>query len=262
MLAGQKEVLPVPVPRNVARALARTGWLIGAALLAGTVKDGALAEAGLEAGVQGGGIKWMVLFGVVGIVLLLLTTGLANLMFLGGKLRAEIARGNVAAGVISAGHSVAIGFILGGCFYGRDLGSLSVSAVFFFIGVATLLGLQRLYRLLTHYADDQETLGENSAAAIGFVGVTLAFAIIVAHAADGAFVGWASSLRAYGLALLLALALFPVRQLVVGPLLLGLPTRVRGGGLDRLVGQERDVVVAAIEACAYVAAALLATGVG
>jgi uncharacterized membrane protein YjfL (UPF0719 family) len=251
----------VPVPRNVARALARTGGLIGAALLAGTVKDGAILEAGLEAG-GSGGVKWMVLFGVVGVGLLMLTTGLANLIFLRGRLRAEIARGNVAAGLISAGHSVAMGLILGGCFYGRDLHALSVSAVFFLIGVGTLLGLQRLYRLLTHYADDQETLGANSAAAVGFVGVTLAFAIIVAHAADGQFVGWSASLRAYGVALLLALALFPVRQLVVGPLLLGLSARVRGGGLDRLVGQERDVVVAVIEAAAYVAAALLATGVG
>jgi uncharacterized membrane protein YjfL (UPF0719 family) len=241
--------------------LARAGVLIGAALLAGTVVDGAMLEGGRHSVL--GGITWMVLFGAVGLVLLGLTTGLANLLFLGAALRAEIARGNVAAGLISAGHAIAMGLILGSCFYGRDLQSLAVSASFFLIGVATLLGLQRLYRLLTRYADDQETLGENSAAALGFVGVTLAFAIIVAHAADGTFVGWAPSLRGYGRALLLALALFPVRQLVVGPLLLGMPARLRGGGtLDRLVGQERNVVVGAIEAAAYVAVALLATGLG
>jgi uncharacterized membrane protein YjfL (UPF0719 family) len=148
------------------------------------------------------------------------------------------------------------------CFFGRDLPSLRVSAVFFLIGVGTLILLQSLYRALTHYADDQEVIGENAASALGFAGVTLAFAVIVAHAAEGAFVGWAASLRGYGLALLLALALYPVRQLVVGPLLLGLPARMQGGALDRLVAQERSVVVGAIEALAYVAMALLATAIG
>jgi hypothetical protein len=62
--------------------------------------------------------------------------------------------------------------------------------------------------------------------------------------------------------LLLALALYPVRQLVVGPLLLGLPARMRGGALDRMIAQERSVAVGAIEALAYLAMALLATAIG
>jgi uncharacterized membrane protein YjfL (UPF0719 family) len=224
--------------------------------LAGAVMDGGVHEGGDWRG----GIKWAALFGVVGILLLLLTGGLANVVFLGGKLRAEVARGNLAAGLVAGGHFVAVGLILDGCFYGRDLQTLAVSAAFFLIGVATLLLMQRLYQMLTHYADDQETLGENTAAALGFVGVTLAFAIIVSHAAEGTFLGWVVSLRAYGKALLLGLALYPVRQLVVGPLLLGLPARMRGGALDRLVAQERNQVVGAIEAAAYVAMAMLATG--
>jgi uncharacterized membrane protein YjfL (UPF0719 family) len=148
------------------------------------------------------------------------------------------------------------------CFYGRDLRSLTVSALFFLIGVGTLIVLQVLYRALTKYADDQEVVGENAAAALSFAGLTLALAIIVAHADEGTFDGWGASLRRYGLALLLAAALYPVRQLVVARLLLGLPARLRGGALDRLVAQERSVAAGGIEALAYVATALLATAIG
>jgi uncharacterized membrane protein YjfL (UPF0719 family) len=243
---------------NLARALQRGGVLIGLTLLAGVVVDGVVREAGS----WHAALRWGAAYAAVGVVLLLATGGLVSRVFLGGRMRAELARGNVAAGLVAAGHFVAVGWIMASCFFGRDLRSLTVSALFFLIGVITLILLQILYRGLTHYADDQEVVGENAAAALGFVGVTLALAVIVAHAAEGTFVGWAASLRGYGVALLLALALYPVRQLVVGPLLLGLPARMRGGALDRLVAEERRVEVGAVEALAYVAMALLATAIG
>jgi uncharacterized membrane protein YjfL (UPF0719 family) len=243
---------------NLARGLSRAGMMVGLTLLAGVVVDGVVREAG---GWQAG-LRWGGAYAAVGIVLLLATGALVSRAFLGGRMRAELARGNVAAGLVAAGHFVAVGWIMESCFFGRDLRSLTVSGLFFLIGVATLIVLQVLYRALTHYADDQEVVGENAAAALAFVGVTLALAIIIAHAAEGAFVGWARSLRGYGLALLLALALYPVRQLVVGPLLLGLPARMRGGALDQLVAEERRVAVGGIEALAYIAMALLATAIG
>jgi uncharacterized membrane protein YjfL (UPF0719 family) len=256
---------PVPPPAadaetgvNLARALARVGVLLGLALVAGIVVDGVVREAGSwEAG-----LRWGAAYAAVGVVLLLTTGALVSRVFLGGRMRAEIARGNVAAGMVAAGHFVAVGWIMESCFFGRDLHSLTISAVFFLIGVVTLMVLQLLYRGLTHYADDQEVVGENAAAALAFVGVTLALAVIIAHAAEGTFVGWAHALRGYGVALLLAVALYPVRQLVVGRLLLGLPPRMRGGALDRMVAQERSVAVGGIEALAYVATALLATAIG
>jgi uncharacterized membrane protein YjfL (UPF0719 family) len=242
---------------NLARPLARAGWFVGLALLTGTVVDGVVRGGDWRAG-----LAWGAAFVVVGAVLLATTGALGNWIFLRGRMRDEIARGNVAAGLVAAGHFVAVGWILGGCFEGRGFDDLTISATFYLIGVATLLGLQLCYRALTRYADDQEVLGENSAAAVGFVGITLALAIIVAHAAEGAFLGWATSLRGYGKALLLAVALFPVRQLVVGPLLLRLPAGRRKGALDRLVAEERNVIVGAIEALAYVTMAILATGIG
>jgi uncharacterized membrane protein YjfL (UPF0719 family) len=243
---------------NLARALQRAGVLIGLTLLAEIVVDGVVREAGAWQAA----LRWGATYAGAGTALLLATGAFVSRAFLGGRMRGEIARGNVAAGVVAAAHFVAAGWIMSACFYGRDLHSLTVSAAFFLIGIGTLVVLQVLYRALTKYADDQEVVGENAAAALSFAGVTLALTIIVAHAAEGTFSGWSSSLRRYGLALLLAAALYPVRQIVVGRLLLGLPARMRGGALDRLIAQERSVAAGGIEALAYVATALLATAIG
>ena len=243
---------------NLARALERVGMIIGLSLLANIVIDGVVREAGS----WHAALRWGAAYTVAGVVLLLATGALVSRVFLRGRMRAEIARGNVAAGLVAAGHYVAVSWILDSCMFGRDLRSLTVSALFYLIGVVTLIVLQLMYRGLTRYADDQEVIGDNAAAALGFAGITLAFAIIIAHAAEGTFVDWGTSLRGYAVALLLALVLYPVRQLVVGPLLLGLPARARGGALDRLVAQEGSVTVGAIEALAYVAMALLATAIG
>jgi uncharacterized membrane protein YjfL (UPF0719 family) len=133
--------------------------------------------------------------------------------------------------------------------------------VFFVIAQATLHLFLVLFRWMTLYAEDEEIIGENVAAALSYAGAMLAIAIIVGHAAEGDFEGWSASLQAYGLALLSALVLYPVRQLVVQTLLLRQPFALRGGGLDRLVAQERNVGVSAVEAVSYLAAAFLLTGV-
>jgi hypothetical protein len=88
----------------------------------------------------------------------------------------------------------------------------------------------------------------------------LAIALIVGHATEGDFEGWSTSLRAYAVALVSALVLYPVRQLGVQTLLLRKPFALRGGALDRLVAQERNVGASAVEAVSYLAAAILLTG--
>jgi uncharacterized membrane protein YjfL (UPF0719 family) len=138
---------------------------------------------------------------------------------------------------------------------------LGVSVVFFVIAQLTLHLFVILFRSLTVYADDQEIMNENVAAALSYAGATLAIAVIVGHAAEGDFTGWGPSLRAYALALLSALALYPVRQLVVQTLFLRQRFAFRGGGLDRLIAQEHNVGVSAVEAASYLAAAFLLTGI-
>jgi uncharacterized membrane protein YjfL (UPF0719 family) len=258
--AGASVATAVATAEAYARAVTRLGRYFAVALVLGSAVQGAMEE---TLGQQGwrAGLGWTALFAAAAVVLLFLGPALADAATLAGGLRAEVARGNMAAAVVSAGNRVAVGVVLSHCFYGADLATFLVSLAFVGIGFATLLGLQWLYRRLTRYADDQEIRAENTAAALSYAGVTVALSIIVGHATWGSFDGWASSLRGYAAGVALALGLYPVRQVLVKRVLLGLPFALRGGALDRALAQERNVVVGAVEGTAYVATALLVTGI-
>jgi uncharacterized membrane protein YjfL (UPF0719 family) len=206
------------------------------------------------------GVLGALAFTASGLVALLLTGALWNRALLRGRMRAEVGRGNLAAGVVAATHSTGTGIVASHCFSADVLANLPVGAAFFVIAEVALVALSLLFRALTAYADDQEILGENHAAAISYSGVVLALSLIVGHAASGAFLGWIPALRSFASFLLWALLLYPVRQIVVARLLLGHPLSSRGGGLDHAVAHERDVVASCVEAAGYLAAALLATG--
>ncbi len=246
--------LAAPPPVSSARAVRRAGRLLAGALVVAAALREATALAGLRSG-----LAWGALFAVCGLALAAGAALLLDRAFARG-LAAEIARGNTAAALVGAGHRVAAGILVSRCVHGADLPTLGVSSVFVVLGVATLVLFTSLHRGLTRYHDAEEIRGENAAAALGSAGLTIALGIIVAHAADGTFLGWGPSLRAYGLALLLCLGLYPVRQVVVKRLLLGFPLALRGGLLDRAIGQARDEVTGAIEGLAYVAVALFVTG--
>jgi hypothetical protein len=119
-----------------------------------------------------------------------------------------------------------------------------------------------LFRALTVYDDFEEIVGGNVAAALSYAGITVALALIVGCAAEGSFVSWNVSLRAYGKALLFALALYPVRQLVVQGALLRGGLALRKGRLDEGVGREKDVGLGALEAASYLATAFFVGRLG
>lgn len=189
-----------------------------------------------------------------------LVTALWNRALLRGRMRGELVRGNRAAGVVAGAHALGTGIVASHCFAADALANLPIGATFFVVAEVALMLLSLSFRALTDYADDQEILGENCAAAVSYAGVVIALSLIVGHAASGAFVGWLPALRSFGLFLLWAALLYPVRQLVVARLLLGLPLTWRGGALDHAVARDRNAVVSCIEATGYLAAALLATG--
>ena len=256
-LESPKTVADEPSPATaatLARAIRSAGTLVALGLIIGPAVDGAMAQT------AGRGGLWAATFAVCGSLLMLAGAALADRIFLRG-LRAQTRSGNLAAAVVGAGHAAAFGVLVSACFSGRGWPALMLSTAFFGLAACTLLVFQLLFRWRTRYADDQEVLGHNSAAALSFVGVTVALAIIVGHAAQGEFTGWSSSLLAYGRALLLALALYPVRMLVVERWLLRLPPGPSGNALDRAIAQHRDLRVAAVEALAYLAVALWATGI-
>jgi uncharacterized membrane protein YjfL (UPF0719 family) len=247
-------VNPAPDPRLAAR-LERAGRLLGVACLVPPVWRGA-ARGQTAADLMVAGV-----FAGVALVALGVTAWLSDRLLFGRRLGREVRRGNPAAALAAGAHFVASALIAGRCFSGDDLALLPVSLAFFALAQVALQALVGLFRALTCYDDDEEIAGENLAAAISYGGVAVAVALIVSHAADGPFLGWPSALRGFALSLMLALGLYPVRQLVVGRLVLGCPLVWRGGALDRAVREQRDVASALAEAAGYLAAALLATGI-
>lgn len=241
---------------NPARAIERAGFLCGVAFVFTSAIEGCVHGESWRAD-----LLWTSVFGGCAVALLALSGALGIRVLLRSRLPAEIARGNVAAGIAAGAHYAATGLIIARCLYGDDLATLGVSVVFFVIAQATLHLFLVLFRALTLYADDQEIMGQNVAAALSYAGAMIALALIIGRAAEGDFEGWATSLRAYALALLSALALYPVRQIGVQTWLLQQPFTLRGGNLDRIVAQERNVGAGAVEAVSYLAAAFLLTGV-
>jgi uncharacterized membrane protein YjfL (UPF0719 family) len=241
-------------PRLGARSLAWAGNLLAVAIFLPAALHPALSAS------HSAGASDALIFSGVALVAFLLATALLNQALLRGRLRAEIRRNNLAAGLIAAAHAVATGNVAAHCFAADSLVNLPVGAVFFGVAEIALVVLSLLFRALTAYADDQEIMGENIAAAISYAGLLVALSLVVGHAADGAFVGWIPALRSFGLFLLCALLLYPVRQVIVARLLLGLPITWRGGALDRAIAQERSWLVSCAEAAGYLAAAFLLTG--
>jgi uncharacterized membrane protein YjfL (UPF0719 family) len=196
-------------------------------------------------------------FGASGVVLLLVAGRMGVNLLLRGRLVEEMARGNVAAGVAAGAHSAATGIVVASLFVGSDFAALGVACVFLVVAQATLHLLVALFRGLTVYDDVEEILDENLAAALSYGGVSVAVGVLVAHAADGPYAGWLASLRAYGVALLAGLALYPVRQILVQCFLLGARPTLRGGAIDAAITPGRDVGMGVLEASTYVGTAFM-----
>jgi len=242
---------PTDGPRNPARGLAETGEVLGVFLVAASAASGCprgddlVADAARTAVFALSGLAAFLVAGRSGVALLLR-----------GRLASEIADGNAAAGVVDGAHVAATAFVASRLFFGDSYAALGPACLFFVVGQATLHLLVLLFRALTTYDDVEQVLDENLAAAVSYGGVTLAVGLLVAHAADGPYVGLVESLEKYCVALLCGLVLYPVRQILVQSVILGARPTLRGGPLDDVVARGRDVGMGALEACTYVATAL------
>jgi uncharacterized membrane protein YjfL (UPF0719 family) len=261
--AGQRLWSPAHTVRSdleeghMAHALLQVGQVLGLFLISGSVVAGCAQGESLMQDVL-----WVAAYGGVALGLLVLFGHLGVRVLLRAQLSAEVERGNVAAGLAAGAHYLATGILLSRSVSGTDLGTLGVALVFFVLAQFTLHLFVMLFRTLTAYDDAEEILGENLAAALSYAGVTVALSLIIGHAVEGSFAGWLASLRGYALALVFALALYPVRQLFVQTLLLGAPFSLRGGRLDRGIAAERNLGMGVLEAISYLAAAFLVTRLG
>jgi uncharacterized membrane protein YjfL (UPF0719 family) len=236
---------------NAARHLLDVGQVLGVFLVAAAVVKNCVRGEDL-----GSDLLSAASFGILGLVLIAVMGRLGTMLLLRSQLPAEIARGNVAAGLAAGSHYVATGIVAAHAIAGSKLRDVGLSLLFFALAMGALWAFVTLFRALTTYDDAEQIQGENLAAALSYAGLSIGVAIIVGCALDGDFVSWESSLTGFGAILLLALALYPVRQLFVQSLLLGAPLALRGGRLDTGIGTDRNEGIGALEAVSYVATAL------
>ena len=207
-------------------------------------------------------LQWLAVFGLGGMLAFELAAWVGARALAHGGLPHQLHAGNVAAATLTAGHVLATGILAASLFRGTSWQDLLLATGFFALGQVSLHALVWLFRALTTYDDEAQVLEHNVAAAIAHAGVSVAMALLVAHAGDGTYVDLATSLSSYALALGEGLTFYLVRQLLVSGVLLGLRPTLRGGELDRAIGERADVGAGTLEAASYVAMALMVRSLG
>lgn len=243
--------LPPDAPENVAHRLRSVGevlatFLVGAAVVHNNVRGDSLRA----------DLAWTAAFAALGFAMVQLVGGISLRALLRARLPHELARGNAAAGLAAASHLVATGILASHALAGHSVYALGLAMTFFALAMLTHAVFVALFRALTTYDDAEQIEGENLAAALSYGGLTVAVAVLVARGLEGDFTGWSSSLRGFAGVAAWCFALYPVRQLAVEGLLLGARPSLRGGALDRAIGADRSEGMAALEATAYLGAAL------
>jgi uncharacterized membrane protein YjfL (UPF0719 family) len=236
---------------TVAHRLVLAGDVIAVLLVAAaTVRNNVLGQSLVH------DVTSAAIMGVTGLLLVQASGELGVRALVGARMRDELARGNVAAGLASGAHYAAMGILAQHAVSAQDWRGWGLSLLFFALGVTTQLAVVSLFRAVTTYDDAEHVRGGNVAAALSYGGVALSSAVVISRALQGDFTTWTASLLGFAQLSACALALYPVRQLVVQGLWLGSAPSLRGGAIDDAIAQARDVGVAALEAGTYLAAAL------
>lgn len=238
---------------NGAAAVALAGFLLGVIQVIIPVLSGPSHSFWAD-------VRGVALYGIGGIV----GMTLAGLIFerysimTGVRLREEVAKNNLAAGLFDGAIHFASGQIVAGALTG-DGGAILPTIVFWGAGIAALILLTQLFRFLTGF-DDARMINEgNVAAALGSAGLIISIGMIVGYAVSGTFTGYAEGFRSFGLMLLVVLFLYPVRQIIVQSVLLGGGLSLRNGRLDAEIAVDRNVGAGLLEAVGYLATSLVVT---
>ncbi len=246
-LAGR----PRPGPDNQASLLSRAGEVVAALLIGGAVVDGAVRGQDLLVDVQ-----WTITFALAAALVQISLVAAGMRLMVGGALPKLLSQGNLAAGLLAAGQELATALVVGHALVGADWAALVPGLAFAIIGWLAMQLLVAAFRALTPWDDAEHIADGNAASALSGAGLVLAVGLLVSHATSGEFDGWAASLQAFAETCGFALLLVPVRVLFIQGLLLRGGLRWRHGLLDQLVGQQRNLGAAALEAAGYVGTAL------
>lgn len=253
LLLGQSVTDTLIGRDNRAAAIALGGFLLGVIYVIIPILSGPSHSFWAD-------VKGVLAYGIGGI----LAMTVAGLLFeqysraTGVPLREQIRAGNVAAGIVDGAIYLASSQITAGALTG-DSGAIVPTVIFWAAGVAAMIVLTHLFRMLTAYDDAKLIQSSNIAVALGFAGLIVAIGTMVGYAVSGNFTGYADSFRAFGLMLLAVLALYPVRQIIVQTLFLGAGFSLRGGRLDREIAEDQNIGAGLLEATGYLATALIVT---
>ncbi len=199
---------------------------------------------------------WAFAFGGIGFVMLMVAGQLGVRLLFGSRLNEEIDDGNTAGALAAGAHHVACAVLVAESAAGTDLFGLGLALSFFGIGLLAQSVVVLLFRALTVYDDAEQIAGDNMAAALSYAGTSVAAAIVISRGLSGEFEGWDVSLPGFLEVAALAVLLLPIRQFIVGAVILGKMPRLRGGALDDAIGLHHDSAVAALDAAVAVASAL------
>jgi len=232
---------------NAALALAVVGYYFGLVLAIGGTIAG--PSAGLVEDLYD-----LVIYGILSIILLNISWFLCDKLILYKfRVSEELIRDhNQGTGVVSAGISVASGFIIYGAVSGEG-GSIWTVLVFWALGQVLLILAGLVYELITPYNIHEEIEKDNVAAGVSFAGALVSIGVIIGLAGEGDFTAWSIDLPVYIGFAVLGLILLPIIRLLTDKVLL--PTVKLS---DEISAQEKPNVGAAyIEAFSYIAAAFI-----
>lgn len=250
-LARRAAGRPRPAPDNQAALVSRGAEVVAALLIGGAVVHGAVR--GQEFLLD---LQWTAIYAIAAAVVQIALVAAGLRLMVAGELPKLLGQGNLAAGLLAAGQELATALIVSHAVVGSDFSALLPGLAFALIGWLAMQLLVLAFRALTPWDDAEHIRDGNSAAATSGAGLVLAVGLLVSHATAGEFDGWAGSLRAFAETCVFALLLVPVRVLLVQAILLRGGLKVRHGTLDQLVGQQRNLGAAALEAAGYVGTAL------
>jgi uncharacterized membrane protein YjfL (UPF0719 family) len=227
---------------NAALALALAGYYFGLVLAIGGTLIGPSVSIIED-------LYDLCIYGLLSIILLNASWYICDLLILYKfRIRDELLRDhNQGTGVVSAGVSIANGFIIFGAVQGKG-GSIWTVLAFWAIGQVILIVAGLVYNLITPYNIHEEIEKDNVAA-----GALVAVGAVIGLAGESDFVSWAENIPDYLGYAVVGLVLLPLIRILTDKVLL--PTVKL---TDEIVGQEKPNVGAAyIEAFSYIAAAFI-----
>jgi len=232
---------------NDALALALAGYYMGLVLAIG----GALVGPSVDLLSD---LIDLAIYGLLSIILINISWFVCDkLMLYKFNMSDELIRDrNPGAGSVSAGVSIASGFIIFGAIQGEG-GNIWTVIAFWGMGQIMLIISGWIYNLITPYDLHDEIERDNTAAGVSFAGAIISMGIVVGLAAESDFESFGESMPDYLFYAAIGLVLLPLIRLLTDKILL---PGVRLS--SEIAEQEKPNVGAAyIEAFSYIAGAFI-----